>query len=90
MDPKLLTSRFEAPWKNALPLFIGPFMSLECLDFGKVKIPRIETPVIARPLRKSLGNVGNTVKVNIVYDDQPVVARRNDVLFKVVSAHSIG
>src|SRR5210317_1111264 len=90
MHPKLLPGRLETSRKYGSPIFVGPLMSLERCDFGEVKIPCIETPVFSRSPRKSLGDIGNTVQVNIMYDNQPVVARRNNVLFEVVSAHGIG
>ena len=40
-------------------------------------------------LRILAGNIGDAIEMNVVQDHQRTVARRDDVLFKVVGPHGV-
>ena len=53
------------------------------------KIANVVAPVIAMPIGKARGDIGHPIEVDIVQYNQFVIARRDDILFKIIRSHCV-
>ncbi len=87
--PEILAIRRKATPVYRVTVRITALMHPQGLDFAQREIPHVIAAIRPRPVGEARGHVGDTVEVNVVQNDELVVASGNNVLLEVVSPHRV-